>query len=113
MLKYHLQFTIRLTQNFFFLHKFNITEKEIVDNYFKPDFMFKLKTKKTNSTHQTSLGKQELHSCLASSSPTGWTHLVEDLSDRRVIPRGHSVLAQRLLNELQHRVLRRQNMAGH
>lgn len=65
------------------------------------------------STHQTSLGKQQLDSCLAGSSPTRWADLVEDLGDRRVVPGGHSVLAQRLLNELQHCVLRRQNTVVH
>lgn len=65
------------------------------------------------STHQTSLGKQQLDSCLAGSSPTGWADLVEDLSDGGVVPGGHSILAQRLLNELQHCVLRRQNTLHH
>lgn len=60
-------------------------------------------------THQTSLGKQQLDSCLAGSSPTGWADMVEDLCDGRVVPGGHSILAQCLLNELQHRVLRKQN----
>lgn len=64
------------------------------------------------STHQTSLSKQQLDSCLAGSSPTGWADLVEDLGDGRVVPRGHSVLAQRFLNELQHCVLRRQNTSS-
>lgn len=61
------------------------------------------------SAHQTSLSKQQLDSCLAGSSPAGWADLVEDLCDGRVVSGRHSVLAQRLLNELQHRVLRRQN----
>lgn len=56
--------------------------------------------------YQTRLGEQQLDSCLAGSSPAGWTHLIEDLGDGRVVPGSHSVLAQRLLNELQHRVLR-------
>lgn len=73
-------------------------------------YSFTVATLVFNTTaHQTSLGKQQLDSCLAGSSPTGWTDLVEDLGDGRVVPGSHSILAQRLLNELQHRVLRRQN----
>lgn len=60
----------------------------------------------SSCTHQTSLSKEQLDSCLAGSSPAGWTDLVQDLCDGRFIPRSHSVLAQCLLNELQHRVLR-------
>lgn len=56
-------------------------------------------------TYQTRLGEQQLDGRLAGSSPAGWTHLVEDFGDRGVVPGCHSVLAQRLLNELQHCVL--------
>lgn len=56
--------------------------------------------------HQTRLGEEQLDGRLAGSSPAGWTHLVEDVGDGGVVPGRHSILAQRLLNELQHSVLR-------
>lgn len=56
--------------------------------------------------HQTRLSEEQLDGRLAGSSPAGWTHLVEDVRDGGVVPGRYSVLAQCLLNELQHGVLR-------